>query len=387
MLLRRCAILMLEPREKLEFELGLLAAGSTGLSHVVEWTAITPHAGERTVDGDEVLVLGALSPTEWVDREALTARHSAGTIDALLDKQLVVGEGTEADARDRMLRETYWSSVPAIMHYATRWNGVDTEAAERLFVETTRGTLLERLGAAPDAVRERTPPAARMKLPPTARTPLDGILDARVTCRNFDDGVELPLASFAAVLYRAYGARTVQDYAPGVQLLKKAAPSAGGLHATEAYVLARRVEGLDPGLYHYHPVDHALEPIRPLARAEAGDLARRLVATQSYFAGAHALVVPVARFRRTFWKYRNHAKAYRALVLDVGHLSQVMYLAATELGLGAFITAAVNEIDIEQAFGLDPLEEGPLAVTGLGVRGPVRNEVEFDPLNAVWPRS
>ena len=80
----------------------------------------------------------------------------------------------------------------------------------------------------------------------------------------------------------------------------------------------------------------------------------------------------------------SHAKAYRALVLDVGHLSQTMYLAATELGLGAFITAAVNEVDIEQALGLDPLEEGPLAVTGFGVRGPERNEVEFDPLNAVW---
>jgi len=384
MLLRRCAILMLEPREKLEFDLGLLAAGGTGLRHVVEWTAIAPHVGERTVGDDEVLVLGALSPTEWLDQEALSARHSAGTIDALLDKQLLVGEGTGADARDRVLRETYWSSAPAIMHYATRWNGIDTEAAERLFVETTRGTLLERLGAAPDAVRERAAPAARMKLPAASTTPLDGILDARVTCRNFDAAVELSFESFAAVLYRAYGARAVQDYAPGVQLLKKAVPSAGGLHATEAYVLACRVEGLAPGLYHYHPIDHALEPMRPMALAEAGDLARRLVATQSYFAGAHALVVPVARFRRTFWKYRNHAKAYRALVLDVGHLSQTMYLAATELGLGAFITAAVNEVDIEQALGLDPLEEGPLAVTGFGVRGPERNEVEFDPLNAVW---
>ena len=28
------------------------------------------------------------------------------------------------------------------------------------------------------------------------------------------------------------------------------------------------------------------------------------------------------RWRRNFWKYRNHAKAYRALLLDAGHLSQ-----------------------------------------------------------------
>jgi len=97
------------------------------------------------------------------------------------------------------------------------------------------------------------------------------------------------------------------------------------------------------------------------------------------------LAIAVSRFRRNFWKYRNHAKAYRALILDVGHLSQTQYLAATELGLAAFITAAINEVDIEQAFGLDPVEESPLAVTGFGIRAAERHEVEWDPLRAVWP--
>src|SRR5262249_53935229 len=153
-----------------------------------------------------------------------------------------------------------------------------------------------------------------------------------------------------------------------VQLLKKGAPSAGGLHATEAYLLIQRVDGVAPGLYHYHPVDHALEPIRAVDAADTAALARRFVAAQAYFVDAPAFVIPFARFRRNFWKYRNHAKAYRALVLDVGHLSQTMYLAATELGLAAFFTAAVNEADIEDAFGLDPLEEGVLAVSGFGLR-------------------
>jgi SagB-type dehydrogenase family enzyme len=100
--------------------------------------------------------------------------------------------------------------------------------------------------------------------------------------------------------------------------------------------------------------------------------------------GAQVFVIPVSRFRRNFWKYRNHTKAYRALVLDVGHLSQTTYLAATELGLAAFITAAVNEVDIEHAFGLDPLEEGPLAVCGFGIRAAELGEIEFDPLHRVW---
>jgi len=131
------------------------------------------------------------------------------------------------------------------------------------------------------------------------------LLDGRVTCRNFDRSRSLTLAQFSAVLYRTYGARIANDYAPGVQLLKKGVPSAGGLHATEAYLLVQRVDGVIPGLYHYHPVDHALEPIRIMAADEAAALARRFVAAQAYFVDAHAMVLPTSRFVRTFWKYRN----------------------------------------------------------------------------------
>lgn len=196
--------------------------------------------------------------------------------------------------------------------------------------------------------------------------------------------------------------------------LKKNSPSGGGLHATGAYLLVQRVEGVAPGLYHYHCGEHALEllssaadlarfdvadtsgdealkPSAPAsndaggAQAQLRSLARRCVAGQEWFADAPVLVMLVPRFRRSFWKYRDHAKAYRALVLDAGHLSQTLYLAATELGLGAFITAAVNEIEIERAFGLDAMQESPIAVCGFGWRAAERTTVEFDPLGHVWP--
>ena len=170
--------------------------------------------------------------------------------------------------------------------------------------------------------------------------------------------------------------------------MKRAVPSAGGLHPTEAYLLVQNVEGVAPGLYHYHPIDHALEPLGEVAAAQSQTLALRLVAGQRHFMKAHVLVVLASRFRRTFWKYRNHAKAYRAVILDAGHLSQTLYLAAAERGLAAFITAAVNERDIEQLFGLDPMQEGVLAVSGFGWRGAEQvDEAEFDPLGSVWPTS
>jgi putative peptide maturation dehydrogenase len=329
-------------------------------------------------------VLGAVSPSVWTELEVLAARHSRGAVEALVDKSLLIAEGSAAAERDARVRDTHWRSASATMHYASRWRDVDSEASERRYAEIVGDDALARLGTPPELVRERAQPAGRIPLAAVTPSALDALLDRRVTCRNFDASRTLPADAFSAVLYRAYGARAVDEFAPDVKLLKKGVPSAGGLHATEAYLLVQRVDGVPPGLYHYHPVDHALEPMQPLSAAEAAALARRFVAAQGYFVDAHVLVIPASRFRRNFWKYRNHAKAYRALILDVGHLSQTMYLAATELGLAAFITAAVNEVDIEEAFGLDPLEEGPLAVTGFGIRDGVRSEVEFDPLHAVW---
>jgi len=386
MQVRRCASLVLEPRERLEFDLGLLSSGNSGLRQVVEWIALAPHLDDEVVlTAQEAAALGTLSPTRWIDIDASRTTPTSEVLDRLLEKGLLVTATNQAGSRDQILRDTHWRSTSAVMHYASRWHGVDTEDAEQQFAEYNDGSLLDRLGSAPPVARERVPVAERRSLPSAQPTPLDDLLDHRVTCRNYDRSRHLTIDEFSSVLYRVFGARVVNDYAPGVQLLKKGVPSAGGLHPTEAYLLVQRVDGVSPGLYHYHPVDHALEPIKTLAPDEAATLAKRFVAAQAYFVDAHVMVMPSSRFVRNFWKYRNHAKAYRALILDVGHLSQTLYLAATELGLGAFITAAVNEVDIEEAFGLDPLEEGPLAVCGFGIRAPERKEVEFDPLGAVWP--
>ena len=382
---RRCAILFVEPRERVDFDLPSLLGGGSGLSASIDLVAMLPHAaGEEILTTAEAAAAMVISPTAWVALDELAKTHPHEVLESLVDKQVLVVEGSEVDARDRRLRDTRWRASAAAAHYASRWRGVDTEAVEREAREVVEGDTLARLGPAPTHLLERCAVSERLPLELAATSPLDQLLVGRVTCRNFDRERSLTLEQFSTVMHRAWGAHAVDQYAPGVTLLKKGVPSAGGLHPTEAYLLVQRVEGLDPGLYHYHPVDHALEPLRAFNPAEAAALARRFVAAQAYFVDVPVMVIPTSRFRRNFWKYRNHAKAYRALILDVGHLSQTMYLAATELGLAAFITAAINEVDIEQAFGLDPLEEGPLAVCGFGLRAPNQKEVEFDPLQVAW---
>jgi nitroreductase len=53
--------------------------------------------------------------------------------------------------------------------------------------------------------------------------------------------------------------------------------------------------------------------------------------------------------------------------MDAAHLSQTFYLVCADLGLGAFVTAAINGANIEERLGLDGFGEGALAVCGCGV--------------------
>jgi nitroreductase len=62
--------------------------------------------------------------------------------------------------------------------------------------------------------------------------------------------------------------------------------------------------------------------------------------------------------------------------MDAGHLSQTLYLVCAELGLGAFVTAAVNGADIEERLGLEPFVEGVLAVCGCGKPASAPSELE-----------
>ncbi len=388
MQVRRCAVVHVEPRERLDFDLGRLVAGGTGVDTVREWIALAAHLdAEILLDGEELGALGALSPEQWTDLDDLAATLPRAVLQSLIAKGLLISaDGGMSAVRDsdEQVRASHWRGLSATLHRHTRWQGIDTLEAERRFVNETDRPFLDRLGPPEAPVRERVEPDRRIALGKPADSALEALIRQRVTCRNWDVARPLPAGDFANTLYRTFAARAVSDE-PGITVMKRAVPSAGGLHPTEAYLLVQNVEGIKPGLYHYHPIDHALEPLGELAPEDSQALALRIVAGQRHFMNAHVVIVLASRFRRTFWKYRNHAKAYRAVILDAGHLSQTLYLAAAERGLAAFITAAVNERDIEEIFGLEPMLEGVLAVSGFGWRGELVDEVEFDPLGSVWP--
>ena len=388
MQIRRCGVLWLEPREVAHFDLGELLAGNTGVVSAMRWFAHGPQQeGPLPVDAADVALLGTLSPSDWIDAAPLRERHGAARVRSLMQAGLIVGRGkTWASQRelDERFREQHWYGLAAVWHANSRWQGLDAarEVAEE-GIDTSDG-LRKRYGAPPPELIARADASHRITLPSPPVDALDDLLDRRSTCRNFDTTAMLPKDVFAQMLARVFGKRGDVHAADDFEVLKKTSPSGGALHPTEAYLIVQRVEGISPGLYHYHVGDHALEPLP--SPDDLNAFARLAVAGQHWFSDAPVLVIMAPRFARNFWKYRNHAKTYRTVILDIGHLSQTLYLSATDLGLGAFITAAINEVDIERAFGLTGFVDGPLAVCGFGARGDAMVTSEFDPNRKVWSR-
>lgn len=111
-------------------------------------------------------------------------------------------------------------------------------------------------------------------------------------------------------------------------------PSSGNLHPTEAYVVSHQIEGLNDGVYHYAPKEHALE-------------LRAQLDTQDN--SPFCLIGLSSIVWREAWKYGE--RAYRYVQLDIGHaLGAIRYAAAT---LGWSITILpVGDSAISALLGL-----------------------------------
>lgn len=387
--LRRPHYLVFEPRERPGDPLQRLLAAGLEADAVVEWIALAPHLGrEIVVEAGDLAVFQALAPGEERARDALAALFGEARIARLVEAGLLLDERDPHAGlrqRDERLRDARWWGPAALAQVFGRWDGVDVAATEREEGRRDARQLVGEHGLPPPEALDIGPARARIALPAAARTAFDDVLQARLTCRNFEAGAVLTLDEVASVLHRVFGATATLEIAPGATVCKKTSPSGGGLHPIEAFVLAQRVEGLAPGLYHYHCLAQALEPMGALSPPAAAAAAHELVAGQTWFANAPVLVLMAARFPRSYWKYPHHAKAWKVVQLDAGHLSQTLYLSATERGLGAFLTAAINDACAERLFGLDGLDVGPVAVGGFGPRADLRPVRELDP-RALAPR-
>lgn len=311
---------------------------------------------------DTFATLLAVSDRSWAWR----AEGDAWAEQLGADGLLVTDDPREPFAglrrRDEELTALGWWPDAAALHLGARWEGVRARVPRR------DGSMPPRPPhAAPALPAFPVRGGARVELPRSERaSPLREVLAQRRTVRTFDPGRPVALGELATLLRWVWGAHGTIRLAGKDAGLRRTSPSGGSFHPIEVYPIVRNVNGLAPGVYHYLGGEHQLELVSRLDEASARKLLEDAMAGQWFFAESDVAFVMTARFGRSYRKYRRHAKVYRAVFLDAGHLSQTFYLLCTELGLGPWITAALDESVVERALGLDPLHEGVVAICGCG---------------------
>jgi SagB-type dehydrogenase family enzyme len=280
-----------------------------------------------------------------------------GNVSRLVKVGLLVTEDSDDQRQDELLARQWGRWLPeGSFHFSTK------------DVFYLRGRSRREL----KAILPKTLPPKRFKTVKGARKALPKrsfpdsefvkVLLGRKTHRRFSKG-KLTLEEISQLLSLVWGVKAQASSSVFGKLVYKTSPSGGARHPGEVYVMALHVEGLRPGLYHYHPARHCLTR---LGASVTPAKAALYCARQEHAKHAAALFLMTAVFGRTMWKYRN-ARAYRVVLLEAGHLCQTFCLVATWLGLAPFCTAAVKDTLIENDLGLDGVSESVLYVAGVGL--------------------
>jgi SagB-type dehydrogenase family enzyme len=137
--------------------------------------------------------------------------------------------------------------------------------------------------------------------------------------------------------------------------------SAVGISSLETYVVARQVEDLFAGVYHYNPRDHTLEH---LSTGDPSDgFSASLVGEVDVDAQAVALC-----FTGVFARHRagSNGRAFRYLCLDVGAAAQAVVLGCSGMGLAAEFLADFYDDELSELLQVDGRGEVPLGMVLVG---------------------
>ncbi len=211
---------------------------------------------------------------------------------------------------------------------------------------------------APAEPFKRYPQAEKVLLPRRwdgERANLWQVLQHRRSARRYSQG-GISLTDLALLLWASQGV-TAQA---GPYYLRTA-PSAGALYPIETYVVAERVDEVEPGLLHFDVRGFQLE------RLESGHMARKVATAalgQGFISNASAVFIWSAVLRRTMSKYGNRGLRY--IYMDAGHICQNLLLAADALGLGACPVAAFYDDELNDILGVDGEEETVIYMAPVG---------------------
>ena len=183
-------------------------------------------------------------------------------------------------------------------------------------------------------------------------------LKGRKSRRNYsEDHISLNELSF--MLWSTQGVKKIVN--KGYATLRTV-PSAGARHPFETYIIVQNVEGLNPGLYRYLPLEHKL-----VFEGEIQDLKERLddaTLSQKFIAASAVTFVWAAVPYRAEWRYEYAAAKH--IAIDAGHVCQNLYLAAEAVGAGVCAVAAYDQDRMDELIMVDGKDEFTVYMAAVG---------------------
>ena len=181
------------------------------------------------------------------------------------------------------------------------------------------------------------------------RVTVEQALQHRRSVRTFADE-SLTLGQVGQLLWAAQG------WTRGP--IGRTAPSAGATYPMELYLVAGKVKGLKPGVYHYEFDGHSL------ALAKKGDLRKKLAGValgQTSISTAPVVLVLAADYSRTAKRYLERAPRY--VHMEVGHIGENVHLQCEGLGLGTVMIGAFEDAAVKKLLGIS---QEPLYIMPVG---------------------
>lgn len=201
--------------------------------------------------------------------------------------------------------------------------------------------------------------------------PFTQVLETRQSIREYSPNSQTPLTidQVGEFLFRSARVKTFHEQDPKTgnhyQSTTRPSPGGGAMHGIEIYPLINECDGIEPGLYHYDPLDHELCLVSGKTDHTEKLLDHACTASNLQYEPG-ILFVMAARFQRTAWKYESIA--YSAVLKDLGALYQTFYLVATSMCLAPCALGAGDSDLFARGSGLNYYTEASIGEFLLGSR-------------------
>lgn len=159
--------------------------------------------------------------------------------------------------------------------------------------------------------------------------------------------------SFEELSFLLWSTQGVREVLKDDTITKRISPSGGSRQPFETYLVINRVDGIDPAVYRYLPLEHQLV-LEFAEEGLAGKMAEACM-RQMFIAESAVVFAWAAVPYRTEWRYT--IGSHKVIALDAGHVCQNLYIAAESIHGACCAIAAYDQDAVDALLRLDGQDE------------------------------